>query len=58
MKDWIVQSNVLNNVTICIILYNVVTFQCIIRYFRDEVEAHMFFTDVIHGSGDPLSDEY
>ena len=57
MGDWIVQSSVLNNKTICLVLFDVVTLRCYIRYFRDEVEAHMFLTDVVYGDRDVSEDE-
>ena len=49
LNDWVVRTSVLNNKIICMILYNVVDFSCMVRYFDDEVSAHLFLTDVVYG---------
>lgn len=57
MGDWIVQSSVLNNKTICLVLFDVVALRCYVRYFRDEVECHLFLTDVVYGDRNVSEDE-
>ena len=52
IHDWVITCSVLNNKTINLILFNVATARCIIRYFNSEVEAHEFFTDVVYGDYD------
>lgn len=34
------------------VLYNVASFDCIVRYFQNEVDAHMFLTDIVYGGDD------
>jgi hypothetical protein len=52
INGWVVQTSVLNNKTICLVLFNVATLQCLVRYFQDEMDAHLYFTDVIYGDSD------
>lgn len=52
LYDWVIRTSVLNNKTICMILYNVASLECMVRYFQDEMEAHMFLTDVVYGGDD------
>jgi hypothetical protein len=52
IHDWVVQLSVLNNKTINLILFNVATTRCIVRYFDSEIDAHLFFTDVVYGDYD------
>lgn len=58
MGDWVVQSSVLNNKIICLVLFDVVTLRCYVRYFQDEVECHLFLTDVVYGDRDASEDDY
>jgi hypothetical protein len=57
MNDWIVQSSVLNNKTICLVLFDVVALRCYVRYFQDEVECHLFLMDVVQGERDVSEDD-
>lgn len=52
MNGWVVQSSILNNDTICIILYNVDFNTAIVRYFDDEVKAHVYLVELIYGDCD------
>lgn len=56
--DWVIQTSILNNQNISMVLYNVATLRCIVRYFTDEVEAHEFLHDVISGDRDVPEDDY
>lgn len=47
-----VQGSVLNNDSICLIFFNVDFRTSIVRYFEDEVKAHMFLTELIYGDCD------
>ena len=52
INDWVVQLSVLNNKTLNLVLFNVATTRCIVRYFDNEMDAHVFFTDVVYGDYD------
>ena len=52
LNGWIVQGSVLNNDSICLILFNVDFQVSIVRYFEDEVKAHQFLTDLVYGDRD------
>lgn len=52
LNGWIVQGSVLNNDSICLILFNVDFGVSIVRYFEDEVKAHQFLTDLVYGDRD------
>jgi hypothetical protein len=52
LNGWMVQGSVLNNDSICLILFNVDFQVSIVRYFEDEVKAHQFLTDLVYGDRD------
>lgn len=52
LNGWVVQGSIFDNDSICIVLYNVDYLQSIVRYFTDEVQAHLFVNDVIFGDCD------
>lgn len=52
MNGWVIQGSVLDNETICLILFDVDTTLSIVRYFEDEVKAHQFLTDFVYGDRD------
>ena len=52
MNGWVVQGSILNNDSICLVLFNVDFNTSIVRYFDCEVKAHLFLTDLIYGDCD------
>jgi len=52
LNGWLIQGSVLNNDSICLILFNVDFQVSIVRYFEDEVKAHQFLTDLVYGDRD------
>jgi len=49
MNGWVVQGSVFNNDSICLILQNVDFDVLVIRYFTDEVQAHLYLKDLVYG---------
>lgn len=52
INGWVIQGSVLDNDSICLILFDVDSTLSIVRYFEDEVKAHQFLTDFVYGDRD------
>ena len=49
MKGWVIHGSVLDNDSICFVLYNVDIGTTIVRYFDCEKKAHTFLTNIVYG---------
>lgn len=53
VNGWVIQGSILDNDTICLILYNIDFDQAFVRYFDDEVRAHLYLTEMVFGDQIP-----
>jgi len=47
INDWIVQASVMDNDSICMIVYHTNNLRCFIRFFDDEEKANVFVRSII-----------
>lgn len=56
INGWIVQGSILNNQTICLVIYHTESQHTFVRYFSDEMRAHMFVNEIVYGGVDVEDD--
>jgi hypothetical protein len=47
-NDWIVQASVLDNDSICVIVYHRNNLRCFVQFFDDEEKANIFVRSIIY----------
>lgn len=57
LNGWIVQGSILANDVMCLVLHHTITSNTIVRYFHDEVQAHLFLSDVVYGGYEQSEEE-
>lgn len=46
-KKWAVKASITDNEVICVIIFNTETYDSIIKYFSNELQAHDFIHDYV-----------
>ena len=51
ISSWLIQASVMNNDTICVMLYHKHGLRCLVRFFSDEEEANLFVSSIVYRRG-------
>jgi hypothetical protein len=49
--SWLIQASIMDNDTICVMLYHKNGLRCFVRFFTDEEEANQFVSSIVYRRG-------